>query len=95
MKRIFLGLSLAAICTMASAQLLSPLGSENNINPIDAPQPRKIQQKAHTTIQTPAGEISPYSMRGIFSNYLGGFNLDGLQQTIYFDTDNATGETTV
>lgn len=96
MKRIFLGLSLAAACTMASAQQLSQLGIESNANPTNSLLlPHKVQPKAHTTIQTPSGEISTYSMGGIFSNYLGGFNIDGLQQTIYFDTDDATGETTV
>lgn len=95
MKLFFLGLAFAAACTTAAAQELCPLGTENTQNPAEAALPRKVQQHAHTTIQTPAGEQKTYSMAGIFSNYLGGFPLDGLQQTIYFDTDPETGETTV
>lgn len=96
MKQVIIGLALAATCTMASAQELRPLGTDSTTDPTAAlTLPRKVQQKAHTTIQTPAGEARTYSMGGIFSNYLGGFPLDGLQQTIYFDTDATTGETTV
>lgn len=95
MKQFFLGLALAAACTTAAAQELCPLGNENTQNSADVVMPRKVQQHVHTTIQTPAGDPKTYSMAGIFSNYLGGFPLDGLQQTIYFDTDPETGETTV
>lgn len=96
MKKILIGLAFAASCSIASAQELSPLGTDSSqsFTP-ELGLPHKAQQKGHTTIQSPAGEIHTYSMGGIFSNYLGGFNLDGLQQTVYFDTDAATGETTV
>lgn len=95
MKLFFLGLALAAACTTAAAQELRPLGNESTQNAAEIALPRKVQQHVHTTIQTPAGEPKTYSMAGIFSNYLGGFPLDGLQQTISFDTDPETGETTV
>lgn len=95
MKKILIGLALAASCTIASAQELRPLGADCTHTTISNPLAHKLQQKAHTTIQTPSGEPRTFSMGGVFSNYLGGFNLDGLQQTVYFDTDEATGETTV
>lgn len=96
MKHFLIGFAFAASCTIASAQELTPLGaisSQNTSNELALPH--NTQHKAHTTIQSPAGEAHTYSMGGIFSNYLGGFILDGLQQTIYFDTDEETGETTV
>lgn len=95
MKQFLFGLAFAAACTTAAAQELCPLGTENMQSATEVVLPRKAQQHAHTTIQTPAGEPKTYSMAGIFSNYLGGFPLDGLQQSISFDTNPETGETTV
>lgn len=96
MKKIVFGMVFAISCTTAAAQELSPLG--DNCTPENIGMrytAHKAKQQGHTTIQTPSGERSTYSMGGIFSNYLGGFILDGLQQGVYFDTDETTGETTV
>lgn len=96
MKQFLIGFALAANCAIASAQEMTPLGAESSQKSSNAlVLPYNTQHKAHTTIQSPTGEAKTYSMGGIFSNYLGGFPLDGLQQTIYFDTDEETGETTV
>lgn len=108
MKHLFCSLALAAACSIASAQTLCPLGTDGSSTfPAQTPVGRVLYggngqhcaaapiMKAHTTLQSPEGEAFTYSMGGIFSNYLGGFPLDGLQQTIYFDTDGETGEGTV
>lgn len=96
MKKAFLGLAFALSCTLASAQELSPLGTGNTpMEPAAIGTAHKAKPLAHTTIQEPSGERTTFSMGGVFSNYLGGFILDGLQQGVYFDTDETTGETTV